>query len=96
MLDGYAILEDYEAAREILNSMPKKDIVAWNALISAYEQNGKPNEALLVFHELQLQKNIKLNQITLVSTLSACAQVGALELGRQVSVSPFQKWTVFL
>ncbi|KAH0854556.1 hypothetical protein HID58_063722 [Brassica napus] len=84
MLDGYAILEDYEAAREVLNSMPKKDIVAWNALISAYEQNGKPNEALLVFHELQLQKNIKLNQITLVSTLSACAQVGALELGRWI------------
>uniref|UniRef100_A0A1J3FK54 Pentatricopeptide repeat-containing protein, chloroplastic n=1 Tax=Noccaea caerulescens TaxID=107243 RepID=A0A1J3FK54_NOCCA len=84
LLDGYAILEDYEAARDVLNAMPKKDIVAWNALISAYEQNGKPNEALLVFHELQLQKNIKLNQITLVSTLSACAQVGALELGRWI------------
>ncbi|XP_010542661.1 PREDICTED: pentatricopeptide repeat-containing protein At2g29760, chloroplastic [Tarenaya hassleriana] len=86
MLDGYARLEDYVAARHVFDSMPVKDIAAWNALISAYGQNGKPKEALEVFHELQLQNNAKPNQITLVSTLSACAQIGAMDLGEWIEV----------
>lgn len=86
MLDGYAKLGKYEAARHIFDAMPWQDIAAWNALISAYEQNGKPKEALAVFRELQLNKKTKPDQVTLVSTLSACAQVGAIDLGRWIHV----------
>jgi pentatricopeptide repeat protein len=38
-----------DEARRVFEAMPCQDIAAWNALISAYEQNGKPKEALAIF-----------------------------------------------
>ncbi|KAJ6670724.1 PENTATRICOPEPTIDE REPEAT-CONTAINING PROTEIN [Salix viminalis] len=82
MIDGYAKVGDYDAARRVFDVMPREDIItAWNALISSYQQNGKPKEALAIFRELQLNKNSKPNEVTLASTLAACAQLGAIDLG---------------
>jgi pentatricopeptide repeat protein len=86
MLDGYAKLGEYDEARRVFDAMPCQDIAAWNALISAYEQNGKPKEALAVFRELQLRKDAKPDEVTLVCTLSASAQLGAMDLGRWIHV----------
>jgi pentatricopeptide repeat protein len=86
MLDGYAKLGEYDEARCVFDAMPCQDIAAWNALISAYEQNGKPKEALAIFRELQLRKDAKPDEVTLVCTLSASAQLGAMDLGRWVHV----------
>ncbi|KAE8039248.1 hypothetical protein FH972_011676 [Carpinus fangiana] len=86
MLDGYAKLGEYHEARHVFDAMPCQDIAAWNALISAYEQNGKPKEALAIFRELQLRKDAKPDEVTLVCTLSASAQLGAMDLGRWVHV----------
>ncbi|KAE8039250.1 hypothetical protein FH972_011678 [Carpinus fangiana] len=43
------MLEKDEARRRVFDAMPCQDIAVWNALISAYEQNGKPKEALAIF-----------------------------------------------
>ena len=86
MLDGYAKLGEYDEARHVFDAMPRKDIAAWNALISAFEQNGKPKEALAVFRELQLSKDAKPDEVTLVCALSASAQLGAMDLGRWIDV----------
>ncbi|KAF6147074.1 hypothetical protein GIB67_036793 [Kingdonia uniflora] len=86
MLAGYAKSGDFDEAQRVFNAMPKQDVEAWNCLISAYEQNGRPNEALTLFNELQLNKNARPDQITLVSTLSACAQLGAMDLGGWIHV----------
>lgn len=86
MLVGYAKIGEYDAARAIFTAMPNQDIAAWNALISAYDQCGKPKEALKLFHELQLSKTAKPDEVTLVSTLSACAQLGAMDLGGWIHV----------
>ncbi|XP_050239444.1 pentatricopeptide repeat-containing protein At2g29760, chloroplastic-like [Quercus robur] len=86
MLDGYAKLGEYDEARHVFDAMPSKDIAAWNALISAFEQNGKPKEALAVFRELQLSKDAKPDEVTLVCALSASAQLGAMDLGRWIDV----------
>lgn len=86
MLVGYGSLGDFEAARGLFDSSPSKDIAVWNALISAYEQNGNPKEAIAVFNELQLSKTAKPDEVTLVSTLSACSELGAIELGGWIHV----------
>ncbi|CAN0854754.1 Pentatricopeptide repeat-containing protein At2g29760, chloroplastic [Linum grandiflorum] len=84
MIDGYAKMSEHGIARDIFDSMPRKDIPAWNVLISAYEQNGRPKEALAIFRELQLSKCAKPDQVTLLSTLSACAQLGAMDIGEWI------------
>ncbi|KAK6927095.1 E motif [Dillenia turbinata] len=86
MLVGYARMGKYDEAQRVFYAMPNQDIAAWNALISAYEQNGKPKEALTLFYKLQVNKHVMPDQITLVSTLSACAQLGALDLGGWIHV----------
>ena len=86
MLDGYAKLGEYDEARHVFDAMPRKDIAALNALISAFEQNGKPKEALAVFRELQLSKDAKPDEVTLVCALSASAKLGAMDLGRWIDV----------
>ncbi|XP_051143231.1 pentatricopeptide repeat-containing protein At2g29760, chloroplastic [Andrographis paniculata] len=86
MIAGYARIGDFSAARQLFDSLPRKDIAAWNALISGYEQNGRPKEAIAVFHELQLSKAAKPDEVTLVSALSACSRLGAMELGGWIHV----------
>ncbi|KAF3454229.1 hypothetical protein FNV43_RR04676 [Rhamnella rubrinervis] len=86
MLDGYAQSGNYDEAHRIFEAMPSQNIAAWNALISSYEQNGKPKEALATFHKLQINKSAKPDEVTLVSTLSACAQLGAIDLGGWIHV----------
>lgn len=86
MVVGYARAGNFDTARSILNTMPSQDIAAWNGLISAYEQSGKPKEALAVFNELQLIKKAEPDEVTLVCALSACAQLGAIDLGRWIHV----------
>ncbi|KAL5580766.1 hypothetical protein UlMin_013208 [Ulmus minor] len=86
MLDGYTRSGKYDKAQRVFEDFPYQDIAAWNVLISCYEQNGKPKEALDVFHRLQSNKSLKPDEFTLVSTLSACAQMGAIDLGRWIDV----------
>ncbi|KAK6944609.1 LOW QUALITY PROTEIN: Pentatricopeptide repeat [Dillenia turbinata] len=47
---------------------------------SVYAQNGMSEEAITLFNHMR-SSGVKLNEITLVGVLSACASVGALDLG---------------
>ncbi|KAH0690243.1 hypothetical protein KY290_018485 [Solanum tuberosum] len=60
-----------------------KDIVCWTAVIDGLVRNGEMNYALELFREMQMA-GVKPNEVTIVCLLSACAQLGALELGKWV------------
>lgn len=62
----------------------KRSVLPWNAMIGAYVQNGCPMEALSIFRLMVADPNRKPNHVTMVSALSACAQIGDLDLGRWV------------
>ncbi|KAI3461092.1 hypothetical protein Pfo_017755 [Paulownia fortunei] len=80
MVVGYAKFGYLDVARRLFNAMPDKDVVPWNAMISAYVQAQRGKEALSLFHEMQAMK-VEPNEVTMVSCLSACAQLGALDVG---------------
>ncbi|KAL2453518.1 Pentatricopeptide repeat-containing protein ELI1 [Abeliophyllum distichum] len=52
-------------------------------MIDGYAQNGRPNDALILFRQM-LKAKMKPNEATLLAVLSACGQVGALESGRWI------------
>lgn len=83
MIDGYAKAGDMAASRFLFEQAKEKDIVAWSALISGYVQNGQPNQALKVFLEME-SENVKPDEFILVSLMSACSQLGSLELAQWV------------
>ncbi|XP_010245702.1 PREDICTED: pentatricopeptide repeat-containing protein At1g08070, chloroplastic-like [Nelumbo nucifera] len=89
MIVSTALLEMYvkcgavNDARREFDQMAQRDIVAWSAMIAGYAQNGRSNEALELF-ELMKSENVKPNDVTLVSVLSACAQLGSVEHGERI------------
>ncbi|KAK3221578.1 hypothetical protein Dsin_008603 [Dipteronia sinensis] len=83
MLSCYAKHGDIAAARLLFDGMQEKDVVCWNVMIDGYAQHGLPNEALVLFRRM-LAVRLKPDEITVVSVLSACGQIGALESGRWV------------
>ncbi|CAN4096419.1 unnamed protein product [Withania somnifera] len=64
----------------------RKTFVSWNVMIGAYTHTGNYKEALAVFHRMQ-QENMDPNDVTLLSILPACAQLGAVDLGNHINTT---------
>lgn len=79
----YSRLNEIEFARQLFDESPEKTLASWNAMISGYAQNGETEMAISLFHEMQ-KLDIHPNHVTVTSILSACAQLGALSLGKWV------------
>ncbi|KAJ4950262.1 hypothetical protein NE237_027094 [Protea cynaroides] len=84
LVDMYAKCGSMEKARSVFDGMLERDIVSWGAMIQGYAMNGLPKEAVEIFFQMQ-RENVKPDCFTMVGILSACARLGALELGQRVS-----------
>ncbi|KAH7573802.1 hypothetical protein JRO89_XS03G0209200 [Xanthoceras sorbifolium] len=74
----YAAAGRIKDARLIFDQMVEKDLVSWSAMISGYAESDQPQEALKLFNEMQVL-NMKPDQVTMLSVISACAHLGALD-----------------
>ncbi|PKA66156.1 Pentatricopeptide repeat-containing protein [Apostasia shenzhenica] len=83
LVDMYAKCGQVDKARELFDEMPVRDVVAWSAMISGYCQWNRCREALELFHKMQIA-GVEPNEVTMVSVLSSCAVLGALETGKWV------------
>ncbi|XP_072994394.1 putative pentatricopeptide repeat-containing protein At3g05240 [Typha latifolia] len=83
LINMYAKCGDLATAESIFHGMTEKDVVSWTAMICGYVQGNQCMEALNLFEEMKLL-NVEANEITLVSLLSACSQLGALDRGREI------------
>ncbi|XWS47993.1 hypothetical protein CRYUN_Cryun13aG0033500 [Craigia yunnanensis] len=70
-------------AHYIFDEIPSKNIISWTALISAYVVNQKPQKAVELFRKMQML-NVEPDQVTITVALSACADLGALEMGEWI------------
>lgn len=67
-----------------ISTSGKSSVVPWNAMINAYVQSGCPVEGLNLFRMMVEEETTRPNHITMVSVLSACAQIGDLSFGSWV------------
>lgn len=81
----YASCGDSESAHRLFVLMPERDLVAWNTVIKGFALNGRPNEALTLFRDMELEF-IEPDGFTMVGLITACAELGALALGRRIHV----------
>ncbi|XP_031256265.1 pentatricopeptide repeat-containing protein At1g08070, chloroplastic-like [Pistacia vera] len=84
VLSGYAINGNVEECNRLFEEMPEKNVFSWNALIGGYARNGCFFEVLDAFKRMLNERNVLPNDATLVTVLSACARLGALDLGKWV------------
>ncbi|KAJ4775005.1 hypothetical protein LUZ62_059262 [Rhynchospora pubera] len=83
LVDMYAKCGDITCAYDLFKQMPERNIVTWNSMISGFVHAGEFIRALSVFRKMQ-NKGIDPDHTTLVSVLSACTNLGTLEMGRWV------------
>lgn len=84
MIDGYAKVGDVEHAREAFDSMPRKNLVSWNVMLALYARVKGHRECLKMFDQMIAVGEVKPNEATLVSVLTACASLGDLERGKLI------------
>ncbi|XP_074583449.1 putative pentatricopeptide repeat-containing protein At5g40405 [Curcuma longa] len=83
MLGVLAAAGEIDRARELFDDMPSRDPIAWNAMIAGYSQVGRSRDALQLFSSMQLE-GMRVSEATLVSVLTACGHLGALDQGKWV------------
>ncbi|KAF3501375.1 hypothetical protein F2Q69_00044169 [Brassica cretica] len=83
MINCYSECGSIEEALELFKDVKVKDTVCWTAMIDGLVRNKEMNKALELFREMQME-NVSPNEFTAVCILSACSDLGALELGRWV------------
>ncbi|KAK4804221.1 hypothetical protein SAY86_004038 [Trapa natans] len=83
IIDMYAKSSLLHDARRAYELMPQKELVAMNALISGYSQNGNDREAFSLFADMY-QINVGFNQTTLSSILKSSGALQDTNLSRQI------------
>uniref|UniRef100_A0A1J3H5K7 Pentatricopeptide repeat-containing protein n=5 Tax=Noccaea caerulescens TaxID=107243 RepID=A0A1J3H5K7_NOCCA len=83
MISGYFRIGDVHEATAIFNRVFARDLVIWNGLITGYAQNGYSDDAIDAFYKMQ-REGFDADAVTVSSVLSACAQLGRLDVGREV------------
>ncbi|KAL5548757.1 hypothetical protein UlMin_003988 [Ulmus minor] len=83
MISGYFGFGYVEEARKMFDNMVTKDVATWSAMVTGYSDNGLYGEALSIFKEM-MAAGISPNESALVSSLCACAHLGALDQGRWI------------
>ncbi|KAJ6313822.1 hypothetical protein OIU78_017464 [Salix suchowensis] len=83
LINMYAKFGSLGQAQKVFGQMVVRDIVSWNSIIAAYEQNNNPVTARLFFHKMQ-QARVQPDLLTLVSLASIVAQLNDNRNGRSI------------
>lgn len=74
---------ELDVARKVFDGMPERDVVSWTIMLSAYSKAKRPRETLNLFQEMRLA-GVWPDEVTVLSVISACAELGDAEMGRMV------------
>lgn len=83
LISGHVRLGTMKSAREVFDEMPYRTIVSWTTMINGYARVGCYVDALEIFRQMQVV-GIEPDEISVISVLPACAQLGALEVGKWI------------
>ncbi|XP_039122281.1 pentatricopeptide repeat-containing protein At4g25270, chloroplastic [Dioscorea cayenensis subsp. rotundata] len=76
----YAEHKQLRCARIVFESMPEKDLVTWNTMISVHRKDCR---AINIFKQME-DSGVQPDRVTFVSLLSSCANLGMVDSGRRL------------
>lgn len=85
IINGYCKLGHVDVARSLFDQMDAPDVITFNSMITGYIHSGRLRDALLLF--IQMRHDLRTDNFTVVSLLTACASLGALPQGRALHAS---------
>ncbi|OWM91202.1 putative pentatricopeptide repeat-containing protein At5g52630 [Punica granatum] len=78
----YAKSGVFQDARRIFDSIPDRNVVSWNSLVSCYVQSNFFKEGIHMFEKMILS-GVKPSEFSLSSILNACSGLGDIDRGRK-------------
>ena len=69
-----------DRARKVFDEISERDLVSWNLMISGYSKMGYASETVGLFGKMR-EEGFVPDEMTLVSFLGACGDLGYLSLG---------------
>ncbi|XP_054784085.1 pentatricopeptide repeat-containing protein At1g06143 [Prosopis cineraria] len=83
MIDGYTKSRNFESAELLFYQMPSRDIISWTTMMICYSQNQRFRDVISLFHDM-IYSGFSPDEVTMATVISACAHLGALDIGREV------------
>ncbi|KAH9805783.1 pentatricopeptide repeat-containing protein [Citrus sinensis] len=83
LITMYARCGKLDSARKVFDEIRERDLVSWNSMISGYSKMGYAKEAVELFGRMREEEFLP-DEITLVSVLGSCGDLGDLVLGKWV------------
>lgn len=83
LITMYARCGELSCARKVFDEITERDLVSWNSMISGYSKMKYAGDAVGLFREMR-GFGFEPDEMTLVSVLGACGDLGDLSLGRRV------------
>ncbi|KAL8137312.1 hypothetical protein V2J09_003313 [Rumex salicifolius] len=84
MIDGYSRTENVLSARELFDLMPKRNVVSWNIMLSLHVRCKDYTKCMELFEQMSSSGDIRPNEATCVSVLTACGHLGLLDKGKWI------------
>ncbi|GLT58469.1 hypothetical protein SLA2020_313590 [Shorea laevis] len=82
LINMYGKCVEIELACAVFEQMEVKSVASWSAIISAHASLGMFYECLILFGEMSSEVCLRPEESIMVSVLSACTHLGALDLGK--------------
>lgn len=83
MIAAYAKGGELEPALKFFNQMPATDLVSWNSLIAGFLKKGDYIMVMNLFNGM-VAENVRPDRVTMVSLVSALAEIGTLDQGKWI------------
>ncbi|KAG6570414.1 Pentatricopeptide repeat-containing protein, partial [Cucurbita argyrosperma subsp. sororia] len=83
MMNMYAKCDQFHDAVNLFDEIPQRDVGCWNAVISCYFQDDKPEAALKMFDKMK-ELGFEPNSVTFTVVVSSCARLLNLERGKEI------------
>ncbi|KAL4377014.1 hypothetical protein GQ457_02G001090 [Hibiscus cannabinus] len=78
----YARCGSMRNAEKIFKTLPRRNTISWNAIITGYGMHGRGYDAILAFSQM-LEDGFEPNEVTFISIISACSHSGMIKEGLQ-------------
>lgn len=76
-------------AREVFDKLQERDLITWTVMMSGYANYGYHEDTLKLHNKME-EQSIKPDDVAFICVLQACANLAALEKGKQVHCSIIQ------
>jgi pentatricopeptide repeat protein len=86
LVNFYGKCGNLDLARKLFGRLTTKDVVSWNAMLTALAQHAEGKETLHLFEQMK-RDGVRPNEVTFCTVLSVCCHCGMVSEGRDCFVS---------